>query len=168
MDSSEVPKFCRSCVKYSQCKLVEEGSTDICKYYVPVSVGNIHKVKIEEISQNGEGIARIKKFDIIVPGTNVGENVTIEIKSIKGRRAFATKIKPKSEAQKKSKSILVPYSMSSNADGELIPMSPWTSSEGKRNRSGTKCGKCRECGGSIKWDSKLNSKFCEKCGLEYG
>jgi predicted RNA-binding protein with TRAM domain len=167
LDGSEVPKCCRNCAMCSECKLVEEGSTDICKYFIPVSVGNIHKVKIEDISQNGEGIARIKKFNIIVPGTNVGENVTIEIKSIKGRRAFATKIKPKSETQKKSKSILVPYSMSSNADGELIPMSPWTSSEGKRNRSGAKCGKCKECGGSIKWDSKLNTKFCEKCGLEY-
>lgn len=167
MNTDEIPRFCRSCEKINECKLVEDGWTDICKRFSPVSVGNIHKVKIVDKSINGVGIAKIKGFNILIPGSSIGEEVTIEIKTIREGHAFASKVKPKSKTNMKSKSILVPYSMSSNADGELIPMSPWTSSEGKRNRNGANCGKCKECGGFIKWDSKLNTKFCEKCGLEY-
>lgn len=166
LNSSEIPKCCQNCEKNRECKLVDEGWTDICKQFSPVSVGNIHKVKIVDKSKNGVGIARIKRFDIFIPGTSIGEDVTIEIKSIKEGHAFATKVKPKPKANKKSKSILVPYSMSSNADGELIPMSPWVSSDGKRNRSGAKCGKCKECGGPLVWDSKVNCSYCQKCGLE--
>lgn len=33
------------------------------------------------------------------------------------------------------------------------------------NRHGVKFGKCKECGGSLIRDSKMNCLYCEKCGL---
>jgi predicted RNA-binding protein with TRAM domain len=83
--------------KINECKLVEEGSTDICKHFSPVSVGNIHKVKIVDRYQTGDGIAKIKGFEVIVPNAHVGDTITIETKSIKNGHGFATEIKQKSK-----------------------------------------------------------------------
>ncbi|WP_342764486.1 TRAM domain-containing protein [Thermococcus sp. 21S9] len=54
----------------------------------PVKRGERYKVRIEALGKGGDGIARIKGFVIFVPNTDVGEEVQIEIKSVKERFAF--------------------------------------------------------------------------------
>jgi predicted RNA-binding protein with TRAM domain len=54
----------------------------------PVSAGQTYDVKIEDISRQGDGIARIQGFIIFVPGTKVGDEVKIEVQTVK--RSFAT------------------------------------------------------------------------------
>ncbi len=55
----------------------------------PVSAGGVHDVTIESIAREGDGIARIQGFVIFVPGTNVGEHVTIKIERVMRRFAIA-------------------------------------------------------------------------------
>jgi predicted RNA-binding protein with TRAM domain len=54
----------------------------------PVKRGERYRVRIEGLGKGGDGIARIKGFVIFVPNTEVGEEVLIEIKSVKERFAF--------------------------------------------------------------------------------
>ncbi len=54
----------------------------------PVKRGERYSVRIEALGKDGDGIARIKGFVIFVPNTNVGDEVQIEIKNVKGRFAF--------------------------------------------------------------------------------
>ncbi|WP_297063779.1 TRAM domain-containing protein [Thermococcus sp.] len=54
----------------------------------PVKRGERYKVRIEALGKGGDGIARIKGFVIFVPNTNVGDEVQIEVKSVKERFAF--------------------------------------------------------------------------------
>jgi predicted RNA-binding protein with TRAM domain len=53
----------------------------------PVSAGQQYDVKIEDIAKQGDGIARIQGFIIFVPGTKVGDEVKIEVQTVK--RNFA-------------------------------------------------------------------------------
>ncbi len=56
----------------------------------PVSAGGVHDVTIEGIAREGDGIARIQGFVIFVPGTKVGDNVTIKIERVMRKFAIAT------------------------------------------------------------------------------
>ncbi|HLB69705.1 MAG: TRAM domain-containing protein [Candidatus Methanoperedens sp.] len=56
----------------------------------PVSAGDIHKVAIEGIAREGDGIARIQGFVIFVPGTKVGDSVTVKIERVLRKFAIAT------------------------------------------------------------------------------
>ena len=55
----------------------------------PVSAGAVHDVKIEGIAREGDGIARIQGFVIFVPGTKVGDSVTIKIERVMRKFAIA-------------------------------------------------------------------------------
>ncbi len=55
----------------------------------PVSTGGVHDVTIEGIAREGDGIARIQGFVIFVPGTKVGDNVTIKIERVMRKFAIA-------------------------------------------------------------------------------
>lgn len=55
----------------------------------PVSVGDIHNVAIDGIAREGDGIARIQGFVIFVPGTKVGDRVTIKIERVLQKFAIA-------------------------------------------------------------------------------
>ncbi len=55
----------------------------------PVSAGAVHDVAIEGIAREGDGIARIQGFVIFVPGTKVGDRVTIKIERVMRRFAIA-------------------------------------------------------------------------------
>ncbi len=55
----------------------------------PVSIGGVHDVTIEGIAREGDGIARIQGFVIFVPGTKVGDNVTIKIERVMRKFAIA-------------------------------------------------------------------------------
>ncbi|HLB69530.1 MAG: TRAM domain-containing protein [Candidatus Methanoperedens sp.] len=55
----------------------------------PVSIGAVHDVAIEGIAREGDGIARIQGFVIFVPGTKVGDHVTIKIERVMRKFAIA-------------------------------------------------------------------------------
>ncbi|VVB97611.1 TRAM domain protein [uncultured archaeon] len=55
----------------------------------PVSAGAVHDVAIEGIAREGDGVARIEGFVIFVPGTKVGDNVTIKIERVMQKFAIA-------------------------------------------------------------------------------
>jgi len=55
----------------------------------PVEVGDVRNVKIEALGSGGDGIARIGGFVIFVPGTKVGDDVTIRVTKVLRRYAFA-------------------------------------------------------------------------------
>jgi predicted RNA-binding protein with TRAM domain len=55
----------------------------------PVEEGDIREVDIEDIGEQGDGITRVERgFVIIVPETEKGERVTIEITDVKQNVAF--------------------------------------------------------------------------------
>jgi len=55
----------------------------------PVLAGAVHDVAIEAIAREGDGIARIQGFVIFVPGTKVGDQVTIKIDKVMRKFAIA-------------------------------------------------------------------------------
>ncbi len=55
----------------------------------PVSAGAVHDVAIEGIAREGDGVARIEGFVIFVPGTKVGDHVTIKIERVMQKFAIA-------------------------------------------------------------------------------
>ena len=56
----------------------------------PVAEDERREVEIEDIGDQGDGIARVERgFVIIVPGTQKGERVTVEITDVQQNVAFA-------------------------------------------------------------------------------
>ncbi len=55
----------------------------------PVLAGGVHDVAIEGIAREGDGIARIQGFVVFVPGTKVGDHVTIKIERVMRKFAIA-------------------------------------------------------------------------------
>jgi len=49
----------------------------------PIDVGDTYDVEIEDTGKEGDGIARIENFVVFVPDAEVGEEVEIEIKTVK-------------------------------------------------------------------------------------
>ncbi|PTD93608.1 deoxyribonuclease [archaeon SCG-AAA382B04] len=49
----------------------------------PVDVGETYEVEIEDTGKEGDGIARIDNFVVFIPDAEVGEEVKIEIKTVK-------------------------------------------------------------------------------------
>ncbi len=57
-----------------------------------VEEGKEYEVRIDAVGSKGDGIAKLSKFTIFVPGVPKGEVVNIRIKRISGTLAFAEKI----------------------------------------------------------------------------
>ena len=57
-----------------------------------VEEGKEYEVRIDAVGSKGDGIAKLSKFTIFVPGVPKGEVVTIRVKRISGTLAFAEKI----------------------------------------------------------------------------
>lgn len=55
----------------------------------PVSAGAVHDVTIDGIAREGDGIAHIQGLVIFVPGTKVGDQVTIKIERVMRKFAIA-------------------------------------------------------------------------------
>ncbi|WP_462273637.1 translation initiation factor IF-2 subunit beta, partial [Methanohalophilus sp.] len=53
--------------------------------------GKEYEVKIDAVGSKGDGIAKMAKFTIFVPGTAKGDVLKIRIKKISGNLAFAEK-----------------------------------------------------------------------------
>jgi predicted RNA-binding protein with TRAM domain len=59
----------------------------------PVSEGEVYEAKIEDIGQEGDGIARIENFVVFVPGTKIGDEVKIKITRVFRRSALGEVVK---------------------------------------------------------------------------
>ena len=56
----------------------------------PVNEGDQRTVEIEDIGDQGDGVARVERgYVLIVPDTEVGERVTVEVTDVKENVAFA-------------------------------------------------------------------------------
>lgn len=58
--------------------------------------GDTYIVLIEDISANGEGIARVKGKTIFIPGAKIGEIIKVRIKAIKHNKALGEIIEKRS------------------------------------------------------------------------
>lgn len=58
-----------------------------------VEEGNTYSVFIESVGSKGDGIAKIDRYTIFVPGAQSGKNINIKIKKIMGNLAFGEIIK---------------------------------------------------------------------------
>ncbi len=54
----------------------------------PVDAGETYDVTIEDIAREGDGIARVSGFVIFVPGTSVGDEVSIKVTKVLRKFAF--------------------------------------------------------------------------------
>ncbi|WP_341850658.1 TRAM domain-containing protein [Natronococcus wangiae] len=55
----------------------------------PIATGDRRSVDIEDIGKRGDGIARVERGHVvIVPETEIGDRVTIEIKNVQETLAF--------------------------------------------------------------------------------
>jgi len=67
-----------------------ESTTDRHEPEPPVDEGDRREVEIEAIGDQGDGIARVERgFVVVVPETDQGERVTIEITDVRQNVAFA-------------------------------------------------------------------------------
>ncbi len=55
----------------------------------PVSAGAVYDIKIEGIAREGDGIGKVEGFVIFVPGTKVGDQVTVKIERVMRKFAIA-------------------------------------------------------------------------------
>jgi predicted RNA-binding protein with TRAM domain len=56
----------------------------------PVEVGEVRTVEIETIGDQGDGIAKVDRgYVVIVPDTEPGDEVTVEVENVKENVAFA-------------------------------------------------------------------------------
>jgi Predicted RNA-binding protein, contains TRAM domain len=70
---------------------IERLETETDLPAAPVEIGDERTVEIETIGEQGDGIARVERgFVIIVPDTDVGERVRVEVTDVKQSVAFAS------------------------------------------------------------------------------
>jgi translation initiation factor 2 subunit 2 len=98
--------ICSECQR-PDTKLVKEGRTlilecEACGAHRPVNVpkssgrseaaalevGKVYEVHIQDLGKKGDGIARIDKYIIFIPGTSKGTTVKVKIENITGTNAF--------------------------------------------------------------------------------
>lgn len=54
----------------------------------PINEGEVYKLKIESLGREGDGIAKVKNFVVIVPNTQVNDLVEVRITKVARRVAF--------------------------------------------------------------------------------
>lgn len=66
----------------------------------PVEEGNRREVEIENLGDQGDGIAKVERgYVVIVPETNIGDRVTVEIQQVRENVAFADVVDRKSHQE---------------------------------------------------------------------
>lgn len=58
----------------------------------PVEPGEEYTVEIEEFGEEGDGVATVEDFVVLVPGAALGERVFIRIETVEDSFAVATRI----------------------------------------------------------------------------
>ena len=75
----------------------------------PVSEGDVREVTIETIGDQGDGIAKVERgYVVIVPGTRLDDEVTIEIEQTRENVAFAQVRDEKNEDENTADESVVP------------------------------------------------------------
>lgn len=65
------------------------GTSDRRHHAPPVEEGDIREVEIIDIGEQGDGIAKVERgYVVIVPGTRLGDEVSIEITNVAGTYAI--------------------------------------------------------------------------------
>ncbi|MCK4929275.1 MAG: TRAM domain-containing protein [Methanosarcinales archaeon] len=59
------------------------------EYSAPVTAGETYEVSIEDLAREGDGVAKVEGFIIFVPGTKVGDEVTIKVNKVMRKFAIA-------------------------------------------------------------------------------
>ncbi|MBW6517814.1 MAG: TRAM domain-containing protein [ANME-2 cluster archaeon] len=59
------------------------------EYSAPVKAGETYDVSIEDLAREGDGVAKVEGFIIFVPGTKVGDEVTIKVNKVMRKFAIA-------------------------------------------------------------------------------
>jgi translation initiation factor 2 subunit 2 len=54
--------------------------------------GSIYEVRIEAVGKRGDGIAKVGKYSLFVPGAQKGDTVKVRVKKISGTLAFTEKV----------------------------------------------------------------------------
>jgi len=54
--------------------------------------GSVYEVRIEAVGKRGDGIAKIGKYSLFVPGAHKGDTVKVRVKKISGTLAFTEKV----------------------------------------------------------------------------
>jgi len=54
----------------------------------PVKEGSVYDVRIESLGREGDGIAKVENFVVIVPNTQVNDNIKVRITKVARRVAF--------------------------------------------------------------------------------
>jgi len=114
--SERINEYIQTYVLCSECgrpdtRLVREGrilmlECDACGAKRPVHVkkgsssgrgrepslvpGNVYSMMIQDVGNRGDGVARIGKYIIYVPGTTKGSEVRVKIMTLRGTRAYGT------------------------------------------------------------------------------
>ena len=54
--------------------------------------GSVYDVRIEAVGKRGDGIAKVGKYSLFVPGARKGDTVKVRVKKISGTLAFTEKV----------------------------------------------------------------------------
>jgi len=54
--------------------------------------GSVYEVRIEAVGKRGDGIAKLGKYSLFVPGAHKGDTVKVRVKKISGTLAFTEKV----------------------------------------------------------------------------
>ena len=57
---------------------------------IPVETGDSYHLEIQELGEEGDGIGYVEDFVVIVPGSTLGESVTVEVDRVEDSFAIAT------------------------------------------------------------------------------
>jgi len=84
----------RAVEAHSPTTVTTDSSTpDAAQTGPPVAEGDRRTVSIETLGDKGDGIAKVERgYVVIVPGAELGEEVTVEITSVRENVSFATVI----------------------------------------------------------------------------
>jgi len=132
----------------------------------PPTKGRVYEVKTVKKGKKGDGIAFIRGFPVIIPGSDVGEELRVKITNTTENFAFGEDI----DREQKNKSM--PASPSANTyktdynTGEPRKESVWSRSGTRsfHHNHGVKVGKCYDCGGDLIRDADHDEVYCEECG----
>ena len=132
----------------------------------PPTEGRVYKATTEEKGEKGDGIAFIRDFPVIIPGSDVGEELRVKITNVKENYAFGKDVKKEKKNKSKPVSASANNYKRDHKTGEPRKESVWSKS-GTRSfhqDHGAKVGKCYNCGGDMIKDTDHDEVYCKECG----
>jgi translation initiation factor 2 subunit 2 len=76
---------CDACGAHRPVKIMKTARAPEVK---PLEEGKVYELMIEDVSRRGDGVAKVDKYIIYVPGTTKGVKAKVHIDKISGRTAF--------------------------------------------------------------------------------